>query len=153
MYEIKIVKKDSTKKSDGFLSEPRNYRVSIDFNERNKEIIITREFYRVGFRDGERWDEIYLDYNMGWRSEQLGIYHASIMTRNLDETYHIEIEKKLIETYYKNCFKSIDNIDKEIKKKTRDLKNQKDNYLNVINTLDKTFRKEKIEKIIHISND
>jgi len=149
MYKIKIIKKDSTKKSDGFLSESKSYRVSIKFNERDQEIIITREFYRVGFRDGERWDEIFLDYKLAWRSEQLGIYCASIMTKYVDDKKYLrKIEKDLIESYYKNCFNSITNIEKELKKQTKSLRNQKSNYEDVIGCLNKTFRKEKINKIL-----
>jgi len=145
-YKIKIRKKDC-RKNDAFKNEPLSYRVSIAYDITTEEIVITREFYRVGFCDGERWDEIYMDYDMSWK-DMLGIRYASIMTRNMDKEYHIEIEKKLIETYYDNCFKSIDNVDKEIKKITKSLKSQKENYIDVISALDKTFRKEKINKIL-----
>lgn len=149
MYKIKIIKIDSTKKSDGFTSEPRSYRVAIQFNERDREIIITREYYRVGFRDGEVWDEIYLDYELGWKSEMLGVHHSSIMTRCIDDKEYLKkIERDLIESYYDNCFKSITNIDKELKRKTKSLRKEKSNYEDVIDCLDKTFRKEKLEKII-----
>jgi len=146
-YKIKIIKKDTTKKDHGFSNEPRSYRVSIEYDKTLEEIIITREFYRVGFRDGERWDEIFMDYDMKWK-DMLGVHYASIMTRNLDKNYLIEIEKKLIKTYYENCFQSVNNIDKEIKKKIKSLKNQKQNYIDVIGALDKTFRKEKINNIL-----
>lgn len=148
MYKIKIIKKDSTKKENGFLSEPINYRVSIRYYRKTKEITITREFYRVGFRDGEKWDEVFLDYDLQW-NDMLGVHNASIMTRCLNKDYHIKIEKKLIKTYYENCFKSIDNIDEELIKKTKSLNSQKRNYKAVIEALDKTFRKEKINKLLN----
>ena len=126
-YKIKIIKKDC-RKSNAFLNMPLSYRVSIEYDKSTEEIIITRQFYRVGFRDGEEWDKIFLDYEMKLK-DMLGVQYSSIMTKNLDENYHKEIEKKLIKTYYDNCFKSINNVDKEIKQKIKSLNSQKENYI------------------------
>lgn len=148
MYKIKIKKKDC-RKDDAFKHEKLSYRVSIQYDQRTKEITILREYFRVGFHDGERWDDFYFDFEVGWR-DMLGICNASIMTRKLkDEKYLAEIERKLIEKYFEKCHTSINNIDKELKKQIKTLNSRRKNYESIIDTLDKTFRKEKIEKIIN----
>lgn len=148
MYKIKYKKKDC-RKDDSFKSEPLSYRVSITHDNKTKEIIITREYYRVGFRDGEKWDGFYFDFELPWRNG-LTVNHASIMTRKInDPDYLREIEEKLIKEYYKKCIKSIENIDKELIDVNRKLNSQRSKYNNLINSLDKTLRAEKLKRIIH----
>jgi hypothetical protein len=146
MYQI-IIKKEDCRKNDSFKHEKLSYRVSIGFDDRNKEIIIKREYFRVGFHDGEKWDDFYFDFEVGWR-DMLGVCNASIMTRKInDKQYLIDIEKKLIKKYFEKCHVSINNIDNELKKQIKSLNRRRKNYESIIETLDKTFRKEKINSL------
>ena len=148
MYKIKIVEEDC-RKNDSFKHEKLSYRVSITHDSKTKEIIINREYYRVGFRDGEKWDDFYFDFELPWRNN-LSVTNGSIMTRKLDDpNYLIEIEEKLIKEYYKKCIKSIENINKELIDVNKKLTNERKKYNVLLNTLDKTFRAEKLQKIIN----
>ena len=143
MYKIEIKNIDTT--VDGYhKNEPTNYRVSIKFKWKTETILITREYFKVGFRDGEHWDGIFVD-------ARLGIDTASIITRKIsDKEYLRKIEEKLIKRFYDECLKSIENVNLELKKKIKHLNWQRKNYEGMTDTLSKSFRSQKLKKIKNV---
>jgi len=100
---------------------PLTYRVSIKIE--NDEIILKREYFYVGFTDGEDFDDFYFDSD--WHDY---FTRGTFITRNLNEQYLIDKEKELIQKFYENLEICIKNCKKELKESIRDINKKISNY-------------------------
>lgn len=82
---------------DSFINEPISYRISL--NLYGDKIILTREYFKVGFRDGESWDKFYFDNNYSYNKTDLT--YATFITRKINnEEYLKKKEIELINRFY-----------------------------------------------------
>lgn len=140
--EIKIVEK--IENDDGYgRMQPLSYRVSIGYYR--NVFTITREYFRVGFCDGEKWDDFFFVGHP--------IRKISFMTRKLDNTEYLrDTENKLIKLFYKKTLESKNKLNKELIKTTNEINSKIKMCDKISNYLDKYNRKDKIKNISDIIN-
>lgn len=130
---------------DSFKHEPTSYRISLELD--NNRIILTREYFKVGFRDGESWDKFYFNNNYSYNITDLT--YATFITRKLDnEEYLKKKEIELINRFYDKLFETKNNTIKELLRQQKRLNSKINMYDNTIKFLEKYKRNDKILKII-----
>jgi len=149
-----LIEEDLDKNNDDWDSQPLRYRVSLSFYD---NIVLKREYFRVGFLAGEEDDKFYIDLEINKYSSpnQKSTTHISFITRNFDKKYLQEKENELFRIAYKYILKSKKNWKKYIKEKIKEEK-QEQKKLNVIlnsNKFIKLQREEKLEKINKINEN
>ena len=124
---MKIVEidKSETDKNFNTISTPLSYRVSIKIsygsNDVNDRLQLKREYFYVGYNDGEVEDGFYFDNKTTW-SNIIGVTRATFYTRKLDDkNYLIQKEKELIKLFYEELIKSEEGYKQELKEQTEDL--------------------------------
>lgn len=123
---MKIIEEDRSKIDKGkWHGSPLTYRVSIeisyDVNDVRNRLILKREYFYVGFNDGEVEDGFYFNNKVPW-SRVIGVTRATFYTRKLDDKeYLIEKEKELIKLFYEELVKSEERYKEELKEKTEEL--------------------------------
>jgi len=131
---------------DSFKDEPISYRISL--NLYSDKIILTREYFRVGFRDGESWDKFYFDNNYSYNKTDLT--YATFITRKINkEEYLKKKEIELINRFYDKLFETKNNTIKELLRQQKRLNSKINMYDNTMKFLEKYKRKDKILKIIN----
>jgi hypothetical protein len=146
MNGIKIIEENDTA---NFTSMPILYRVSIHPNIGSTKypLIIKREFFRVGFRDGEMYDKYFF-------SEGEGVDYASIITKRInDKDYLIEIEKILISKYIEECKNSVEFLDNLLRKETFRITQKRNEYLKISRELSNMDRNKKLKKVLSHINE
>ena len=130
---------------DSFINEPISYRISL--NLYGDKIILTREYFKVGFRDGESWDKFYFDNNYSYNKTDLT--YATFITRKINnEEYLKKKEIELINRFYDKLFETKNNTIKELLRQQKRLNSKINMYDNTMKFLEKYKRKDKILKII-----
>jgi len=131
---------------DRFKNEPISYRVSISIGTDNN-IILTREYFRVGFNDGESWNKFYFNcdsYSYG----KTNLTRASFITRKIDDKQYLQNkELELINKFYDKLIETKNLTIKEFLETQKRINNKISLYDNMINFFDKYKRKDKILKI------
>jgi len=131
---------------DSFKDEPISYRISL--NLYSDKIILTREYFRVGFRDGESWDKFYFDNNYSYNKTDLT--YSTFITRKINnEEYLKKKEIELINRFYDKLFETKNNTIKELLRQQKRLNSKINMYDNTMKFLEKYKRKDKILKIIN----
>lgn len=128
------------------LSTPLTYRIAIKLCE--NEIILTREYFYVGYNDGESIDNFYFDNEVGWNNGT-EITRCTFITRNFNEEYLKEKEEELIEIFFHKISKSINSFENkklDAIKKYDKLKKKYEQYQNCDLFL-KFQRKQKLKQI------
>jgi len=147
---MKIVEIDKSIEDKSFdsRSTPLTYRIAIKLDYSEKDLTLTREYFYVGYNDGESVDKFYFDNQVPW-ARVIGITRATFLTRNFDKDYLKEKEKELIENFYEQLIKSEENYKKELKEKTKELKITIKNYKKYQNddAFLKIKRKQKLKNI------
>ncbi len=144
---MKLVIKE-IKDNGNFHNEPLSYRVSLRLEK--DTILLTREYFRIGFHFGESWDDFYFNCDNNWDYSKTNLSYATFMTRKLnDKTYLQNKELELINKFYDKLIKTKQLTVKELISEQKKLNNKINSYEKVINFLDKYKRKDKILKIIN----
>lgn len=117
---MKIIEEDRSKiDKRKWHGSPLTYRVSIEISY--NRLILKREYFYVGFNDGEVEDGFYFNNKVPW-SSAIGVTRATFYTRKLDDKeYLIEKEKELIKLFYEELVKSEERYKEELKEKTEEL--------------------------------
>ena len=130
---------------DSFKDEPISYRISL--NLYSDKIILTREYFRVGFRDGESWDKFYFDNNYSYNKTDLT--YATFITRKINNGEYLKKKEiELINRFYDKLFETKNNTIKELLRQQKRLNSKINMYDNTMKFLEKYKRKDKILKII-----
>jgi len=131
---------------DSFKNEPISYRISL--NLYSDKIILTREYFRVGFRDGESWDKFYFDNNYSYNKTDLT--YATFITRKINNGEYLKKKEiELINRFYDKLFETKNNTIKELLRQQKRLNSKINMYDNTMKFLEKYKRKDKILKIIN----
>jgi len=99
---IEIDRSDSDKSLKSFAT-PLTYRISITLE--NNEVVLMREYFYVGYNDGEKIDDFYYDDNH--------ISRITFLTRNFDDDYLKEKEKEVIKIFYYKLIESEKSVKQE----------------------------------------
>lgn len=123
-----------------FLNEKLTFRITISEDE--NDILILREFFRVGYIGGETLDKFY-------KTNFLSHPTVSIITRNFDEKYLNELENKIFDEYilYLNEININLKIDKQ--KYINEIDNKISVNNNILKFISSKNRKEKIKNIFN----
>jgi len=143
IQEIDLREKD---KSWNSKSTPLTYRISIKLND--TEIVLAREYFYVGYNDGEDIDDFYFDNEFG--NYEFGNFtRATFLTRNFDSEYLKIKENELIKKFYKRLIKNEKYLKNELISKTEAIKHDIKLYQNYQNCdlFLKLKRKEKLNSI------
>lgn len=141
--QIEIIEKDCRTKKDEeskIKQKLLSYRVSLVKYSNNK-IVLTREYFRYGFLDGEAWDGIFMNYNSD------GIYRVSIITHNLDSIYLSQIEEKVIKKFISESYKSIEKLNNKLIQTKKNITESIEKYSEIVEFLPNYSRTIKILKI------
>ncbi|MFA5586461.1 MAG: hypothetical protein WDA02_07960 [Saccharofermentanales bacterium] len=112
------------------------------------KIILTREYFRVGFRDGESWDKFYFDNNYSYNKTDLT--YATFITRKINNGEYLKKKEiELINRFYDKLFETKNNTIKELLRQQKRLNSKINMYDNTMKFLEKYKRKDKILKIIN----
>lgn len=144
---MKLVVKNIKDSDSGFRHEPLSYRVSLRLE--NNNIVLTREYFRVGFHDGEKWDGFYFDCDNNYGYGETNLNYATFMTRKLDDKLYLQQkELELIDKFYDKLIITKNKTIKKLKSEQKRYEDKINNYDITINFLDKYKRKDKILKIV-----
>jgi len=136
---FKIIEKnisEEDRKRNATKATPYTYRVSITLGD---EIELIREYFVWGYHDGEQPDKFFSSYD-GF---------ASIFTRDFDPQHLQDIEKELIEKFYKKLIKEEHRAKQELEKAKKECKEKVKRY-KLYRTCEpflKIERKKKLNKI------
>lgn len=100
---------------------PLTYGVSIKIE--NDEIILTREYFYVGYSYCETIDDFYFNTDLPWRND-IGITKGTFLTKNFNPDYIKQKEEELINLFYQKLIKSENDYIKERKKLINDIDNK-----------------------------
>lgn len=141
---MKLVIKE-TSDTGTFRDMPISYRVSLEI-DRNT-VTLHREYFRVGFSDGEQYDDFYFDNE--WCGRQGNPLHrCTFITKKVDDKkYLMEKEEEMIKIFYKKCTKTKIDLEKKLRKTTKELNDSINNYDDIINYFEYTQRGDKIKRI------
>lgn len=130
------------------INTPLTYRVSLSYDK--DTIIIKREYFRVGYHDGEGINKYFYNNNKCGYTDNDQLTYASFITRDLNnEKLKKESEQRLVKGFMKECLKCEDLIKSKLQKEIVSSKSKLQKYNNIYTFLDKEFnRREKIEKIL-----
>ena len=143
-----IIEEDLREKDKHWDSQatPLTYRVSIELDE--NLIILKREYFYVGYNDGELINGFYFDNEVGW-SNSPTINRATFLTRNFDLNFLKQKEDELIKKFYKRLIKSEINLKNKLKstveKLNEEIKEYQEYQKNELFV--KLIRKNKLKKI------
>lgn len=131
--------------TNSFRDMPISYRVSLVI-DRNT-VTLHREYFRVGFSDGEQYDDFYFDNE--WCGRQGNPLHrCTFITKKIDDKkYLMEKEEEMIKLFYKKCTKTKLHLEKKLKETTKELNNSINNYDDILNYFEYTQRGEKLKKL------
>lgn len=135
---------------------PLTYRVAITIevgirvgNPTNEdEIVLTREYFYVGYNDGESVDNFYFDTDVRW-TKIIGVKRGTFLTRNFNHEYLKQKEEELIQLFYDRLIKSEKDYIKKRKEVTQEIDEKIQNYQKYqkCDLFLKIQRKEKLKKI------
>jgi len=102
--KLSVVEHDYRKKDKHFEStaSPLTYRVSLQISGYD-DIVLTREYFYVGYNSGEKYDKFYFD---DYRDNGK-LTRGSFITTNFDSDYLVKKESELIKKFYKKLINSI----------------------------------------------
>jgi hypothetical protein len=128
-----------------FRSMPISYRVSLGINR--GAVILKREYFRAGFSDGEQFDDFYFDNE--WCGRQSNpLNRCTFITRKIDDKkYLMEKETEMINLFYEKCAKSKKNLERELRKTTKELNDNINNFEDILNYFEYTQRGKKLKKL------
>jgi len=141
---MKLVIKE-TSDTQTFRGMPISYRVSLEINR--DVVTLEREYFRVGFSDGEQYDKFYFDNE--WCGRQGNPLHrCTFITKKIDDKkYLMKKEEELIKLFYKKCTKTKKDLEKKLIEKTKNLNDSINNYDDILNYFEYTQRGEKLKKL------
>ena len=146
--KYKIVEK--LEEPEPYNNMPRSYRIEIEIHR--EEICLTREIFRISFRDGEDWDNFYFDNEMSWRKnyDAIGLSRATFITQNFNPQYLEEKEQELLKEVFRRLQKSEMGYKVELKRKNKELLDIIEFYKECqnIGPFLKFNRKQKVKKIL-----
>lgn len=123
--KIKIIEQSEDKCNNYFIDMPLRYRIKLYLYD---EIILVREYFRVGFLCGEENDEFYIDSEINKWDIKPSTRFISFMTQNLDKEYHKKKEKQLLNIAYEKILKSKKNLKIDLKKEINKFEKEIDKY-------------------------
>jgi hypothetical protein len=125
---------------------PLTYRIEIKIED--DEIILKREYFYVGYSDGEHPESFYFDNEVGWRRDHY-LGKASYLTRIFDPQHIQEKEDELIKMFYEKTFKNIEKINKRKKDAIKNFDNEINKLIECQNSnlFIKFKRADKLNKI------
>lgn len=128
-----------------FMDMPVSYRVSLKVDRGT--VTLERQYFRCGFSDGEQYDDFYFDNE--WCGRQGSpLYRCTFITKRIDDKkYLMEKENELIRLFYDRCEKSKKNLEKELKKKTKELNDNINNYGDILSHFEYTQRGKKLKRL------
>lgn len=88
---------------------PLTYRVSISLE--NNKIVLLREYFYVGYNDGEKFDDFYMDSSYMFT-------RMSYLTRDFNKDYLKKVEKELIDKFYFELLNQEVKLNEELKNET-----------------------------------
>lgn len=139
--EFKIIEKtisEEDRKKYETKASPYTYRVSIYLYE---NIELKREYFVFGYHDGEQEDKFFSNRPS----------FASILTRNFDPQHLQDIEKELIEKFYKKLIREEHRAKQELKKAKKECKTKVKQYklFRSAEPFLKIQRRKKLEKLTY----
>ena len=146
--KVEIVEVSDTR---DFMNMPISYRVEIKVYR--DTITIKRQYFRVGFSDGEQYDDFYFDND--WCGRQSSpVSRCTFITKKIeDKKYLQQKENELIEKFYRKCIKSKELIKKELREVTKKLNDDLITYDNILNHFEYLNRGDKLKKLKNKLND
>lgn len=139
--KIKIVETDDRRP---FENMPPCYRVSLWVG--SGEIELKREYFRLGFYDGEDFDKFY--FNDKNCNEGNPMTQGTFLTKKVDDKEYLrQKEEELIMKFHKKCYKAKKILEKQLREQTRELVSEIKNYDNIIKHYSYLDRGDKIRKL------
>lgn len=123
-----------------FYNEPLTYRLTIE--EDNGNILIIREYFRVGYKTGEKIDEFF-------RDNFLMHPMVSIITRKFNEKYLNDLENKIYDVYISYLTEINNNLNNNKQKYMNEIDRKISKNNNILEYISSKNRKEKIIKILN----
>ena len=141
---MKLITKE-TSDTQSFKGMPISYRVSLEVDRGT--VTLHREYFRVGFSDGEQYDDFYFDNE--WSGRQGNpISRCTFITKRIDDKEYLkQNENILIKGFYERCIKSRDLVKKRLATETKRLSDDINNYEDILNHFEYLNRGDKLKKL------
>ena len=137
---------ESKDKMFGTSREPLRYRLMLKLH--NNELILIKEYFKLGFNDNEEWDKWWIN------TDSSSINWVSIITKKFYDTkYMKELETKIFEIFYDESIKMTKEIKKNILKYTKRMNIDLSNQQKVTKFVDKFNRRRKLKNINKITEN